>query len=317
MCDIGQANSLPCSESEQSVSEANWLSESSVARLAAWVSVRKCLESVEPSLDSDGFSAGWGDGEDGAICRPTLLRSDERKGRRCVLAVCRESPLVVFPIKFAGGRSDLSIPESPRSSAGRFGVRWHGKTTPEYSEVKWVVAGPLARPSMYSVPTEVKRSGSLQEPLLPAHERQTQSERTRIDAWFSWVTPTKLLRCNPRVGGGGLSLYSALRRPEDLATPAAQLQDRLERSPSEALLRSLVVVFWPSMATATAFKLSSDIIRYLPPLMLSHLLQCLSDGGSEDDRVCSGLETYFFAFALPITTLCQALLVNQYFCESA
>ena len=66
MCDIGQANSLPCSESEQSVSEANWLSESSVARLAAWVSVRKCLESVEPSLDSDGFSAGWGDGEDGS-----------------------------------------------------------------------------------------------------------------------------------------------------------------------------------------------------------------------------------------------------------
>ena len=84
MCDIGQANSLPCSESEQSVSEANWLSESSVARLAAWVSVRKCLESVEPSLDSDGFSAGWGEGEDGAICRPTLLRSDEWKGRRCV-----------------------------------------------------------------------------------------------------------------------------------------------------------------------------------------------------------------------------------------
>ena len=232
--------------------------------------------------------------------------------------LCAERALwLFFPIKFAGGRSDLSIPESPRSSAGRFGVRWHGKTTPEYSEVKWVVAGPLARPSMYSVPTEVKRSGSLQEPLLPAHERQTQSERTRIDAWFSWVTPTKLLRCNPRVGGGGLSLYSALRRPEDLATPAAQLQDRLERSPSEALLRSLIVVFWPSMATATALKLSSDIIRYLPPLMLSHLLQCLSDGGSEDDRVCSGLETYFFAFALPITTLCQALLVNQYFCESA
>ena len=63
MCDIGQANSLPCSESEQSVSEAKLAVRVIVARLAAWVSVRKCLESVEPSLDSDGFSAGWGDGE--------------------------------------------------------------------------------------------------------------------------------------------------------------------------------------------------------------------------------------------------------------
>ena len=74
------------------------------------------------------------------------------------------------------------------------GVRWHGKTTPEYSEViKWVGRSSCA-PFHVFVPTEVKRSGSLQELLLPAHERQTQSERTRIDAWFSWVTPTKLLR---------------------------------------------------------------------------------------------------------------------------
>ena len=50
---------------------------------------------------------------------------------------------------------------------------------------------------------------------------------------------------------------------------------------------------------------AQDVMRYLPPLLLSRLLSRL--------HTCGALEAYALALGLPVATLAQALLVNQYF----
>jgi hypothetical protein len=74
---------------------------------------------------------------------------------------------------------------------------------------------------------------------------------------------------------------------------------------TKSLLMSLLGVFWPSLARAAAYKLAADLLRYVPPLLLARLLSRM--------HTCGPLEAYSLAVGLPLTTLAQALLVNQYF----
>jgi ATP-binding cassette subfamily C (CFTR/MRP) protein 1 len=85
----------------------------------------------------------------------------------------------------------------------------------------------------------------------------------------------------------------------------------LSAHPDERLLHSLARVFWLPMAKAAACKLVSDVLRYVPPMLLSRLLGCLGEHAAESQ--CSDTYAYALALALPLSTLLQALLVNQYF----
>ena len=115
-------------------------------------------------------------------------------------------------------------------------------------------------------------------------------------ASFSWIGASL---------GGRHGLSVALRLEGGLARSDAQFEERRRKRRGEPLLMSLLGVFWPSMARAAAYKLAADLLRYVPPLLLARLLSRM--------HTCGPLEAYSLAVGLPLTTLAQALLVNQYF----
>ena len=139
---------------------------------------------------------------------------------------------------------------------------------------------------------------SARRPLLGGAARTERGRWSRLVSMlsFSWVAPML---------GGGVQLGHALRRTNGgLAAADVQLQRRLRRR-NESLLRSLAAVFWPQLVRAAAYKLCADLVRYIPPLLLSRLLSSLQSA--------SNTEVYLLAVTLPLITLTQALLVNQYF----
>ena len=145
------------------------------------------------------------------------------------------------------------------------------------------------------------RETTLREPLLstPKPEpAQTPSAFQRVtDALsFNWIAGSL---------GGKVSLSHAMRLEGGLAEADEELQRHLQPR-DRSLLACLVLVFWRSLARAAGYKLASDLVRYMPPLLLARLLVCLNSR-------CGDLEAYALAFALPLATLGQALLVNQYF----
>ena len=83
----------------------------------------------------------------------------------------------------------------------------------------------------------------------------------------------------------------------------------LRRRAHVPLARALVGAFWRPLAVAAAHKALADLLRYLPPLLLSLLLEDLRQPADEGDvpRMLA------LALALPLCTLAQAVLVNQYF----
>lgn len=115
-------------------------------------------------------------------------------------------------------------------------------------------------------------------------------------ASFSWIGASL---------GGRHGLSVALRLEGGLARADAQFEQRRRERRGEPLLMSLLGVFWPSLARAAAYKLAADLLRYVPPLLLARLLSRM--------HTCGPLEAYSLAVGLPLTTLAQALLVNQYF----
>ena len=139
--------------------------------------------------------------------------------------------------------------------------------------------------------------GELNEPLLQPRGGVTEQPPAAASRGllFSAFKPTL----------GRRPVLDALRLRAGLEDASACLQRRLRSHPDEALARSLLVVFWPLLARAAWYKLLSDLLRYVPPVLLAQLLSRLV--------TCSPLEAYSLALALPLTTLAQALLVNQYF----
>jgi len=143
-------------------------------------------------------------------------------------------------------------------------------------------------------------TSELKRPLLPPATKPSPFLSCNLEKLlFNFVAPSVH-------GSGAIALDP---EPSGLADATACLRSRLDGK-DESLLRSLVAVFWLPMANAAACKLASDLLRYVPPLLLSRLLLCLSGGGGSD---CSAFEDYSLALLLPLTTLLQALLVNQYF----
>ena len=82
------------------------------------------------------------------------------------------------------------------------------------------------------------------------------------------------------------------------------------------LWRALVGAFWRPLAVAAAHKALADLLRYLPPLLLSILLRRLGSATPEPPGSVAVLVTYAIAFALPVVTLAQAVCVNQYFWQA-
>ena len=159
----------------------------------------------------------------------------------------------------------------------------------------------------------------LQEPLLKGSGPDFKSARS--DILFSWVRP--VLQRSRRQRGQPSSSHSM--SIDDLSSlPAGNgvrwadelLQARLRRYPAEPLGRSLCVTFWRPMADAGLLKLAADLLRYLPPLLLSILLRRLGSATPEPPGSVAGLVTYAIAFALPVVTLAQAVCVNQYFWQA-
>lgn len=95
------------------------------------------------------------------------------------------------------------------------------------------------------------------------------------------------------------------------------LQQGLRAHPTASLAFTLCSCFWRPMAITAICKLGADLIRYVPPVLLSELLVCLSeattaDGQGSDDSH-SPVEAYLLAMLLPMCNLVQAILVNMYF----
>ena len=158
----------------------------------------------------------------------------------------------------------------------------------------------------------------LQEPLLKGRGPDFKSARS--DILFSWVRP--VLQRSRRQRGQPSSSHSM--SIDDLSSlPAGNgvrwadelLQARLRRYPAEPLGRSLCVTFWRPMADAGLLKLAADLLRYLPPLLLSMLLRRLEPAtpGTASDGAADVWTSYAIAVALPVVTLLQAICVNQYF----
>ena len=140
-------------------------------------------------------------------------------------------------------------------------------------------------------------AAGLKQPLLlpPTTKASSSSVFSLEKLLFNFVAPSVH-------GSSGIALDP---EPSGLADATARLRHRLDGK-NESLLRSLVAVFWLPMANAAACKLASDLLRYVPPLLLSRLLLCLSGGGGSD---CSAFEDYSLALLLPLTML--ALMQNE------
>ena len=149
-----------------------------------------------------------------------------------------------------------------------------------------------------SEPLLLAEERALSEPLLPTRGWRPRCCGGLRGLLFTWVSPTL---------GGGLSLADALSLPGGLAEADAALQGQLAAAPDESLTWALSKVFWPHMRRAALCKLAADLLRYLPPLVLSRLLGCVHSAS------CAPTHAYLLALALPAVMLGQALLVNQYF----
>ena len=167
----------------------------------------------------------------------------------------------------------------------------------------------------------------LTEPLLVSKEGISPNDDTapfrpvRSDILFSWVRP--VLQRASRSRSQPCSTHSM--SIDDLSSlPAGngvhwadeELQSRRRRYPTEPLARSLCGAFWRPMAHAGLIKLAADLLRYLPPLLLSILLRRLGSGTPEPPASADVLVTYAIAVALPVVTLAQAVCVNQYFWQA-
>ena len=150
--------------------------------------------------------------------------------------------------------------------------------------------------------------GSLVEPLI-AGERHGGRARQYCATCASYVS-----RCSPQIlfswvpsalGTNGLMIGDAMRLPGGMAAADLRLRQQMANHPSASLLECIAHVFCADMARAAACKLAADVLRYLPPLLLSRFLSCLDESGNA--------EPYALAIALPLVMLVQALLVNQYF----
>ena len=161
----------------------------------------------------------------------------------------------------------------------------------------------------------------LTEPLLSSKEDTSPFRATRSDILFSWVRPV-LQRASRSRSHRGQPCSAHSMSIDDLSSlPAGngvhwadeQLQSRRRRYPTEPLARSMCGAFWRPMAHAGLLKLAADLLRYLPPLLLSILLRRLGSATPEPPGSVAVLVTYAIAFALPVVTLAQAVCVNQYF----
>lgn len=76
------------------------------------------------------------------------------------------------------------------------------------------------------------------------------------------------------------------------------------------LVRVLWSAYWPQMLPASLFKLAADMLRYVPAYLLSEFLDLMES--HEDEAGALAL----LALLLPLATLAQAVLVNQYFWHS-
>ena len=167
----------------------------------------------------------------------------------------------------------------------------------------------------------------LKEPLLASkedtslHEDATPFRATRSDILFSWVHPVLQRASRSRsqpCSAHSMSIddLSSLPAGNGVHWADEQLQSRRRRHPTEPLARSLCGAFWRPMAQAGLLKLAADLLRYLPPLLLSILLRRLGSATTEPPGSVAVLVTYAIAFALPVVTLAQAVCVNQYFWQA-
>ena len=137
-------------------------------------------------------------------------------------------------------------------------------------------------------------AAEMSEPLL----RRLQN----LSPLFNWVGPSL---------GRGISLNAIWTLPSSLLHGVGDVRwaDGDAAARARALARALVGAFWRPLAVAAAHKALADLLRYLPPLLLSLLLEDLRQPADEGDvpRMLA------LALALPLCTLAQAVLVNQYF----
>jgi len=168
----------------------------------------------------------------------------------------------------------------------------------------------------------------LTEPLLSSKEEPSPHEdaapfsvATRSDILFSWVRPVLQRASRSRsqpCSAHSMSIddLSSLPAGNGVHWADEQLQSRRRRYPTEPLARSMCGAFWRPMAHAGLLKLAADLLRYLPPLLLSILLRRLGSATPEPPGSVAVLVTYAIAFALPVVTLAQAVCVNQYFWQA-
>ena len=168
-----------------------------------------------------------------------------------------------------------------------------------------------AQMSRSSIGTQLRQ---LTEPLLASkegsspHEDAAAFRATRSDILFSWVRPVLQRASRSRsqpCSAHSMSIddLSSLPAGNGVHWADEQLQSRRRRYPTEPLARSLCCAFWRPMAHAGLLKLAADLLRYLPPLLLSILLRRLGSATPEPPGSVAALVTYAIAFALPVVTL--------------
>ena len=158
-------------------------------------------------------------------------------------------------------------------------------------------------------------------PFRATREDAAPFRATRSDILFSWVHPVLQRASRSRsqpCSAHSMSIddLSSLPAGNGVHWADEQLQSRRRRHPTEPLARSLCGAFWRPMAQAGLLKLAADLLRYLPPLLLSILLRRLGSATPEPPGSVAVLVTYAIAFALPVVTLAQAVCVNQYFWQA-
>ena len=152
---------------------------------------------------------------------------------------------------------------------------------------------------------EMNCKADLAAPLLASPDRPKNATRPWWLGSFARLTFSDL---SPSLFANGLTLGEAMRQPGGLDEAAARLQRRMRDMPEETVARALAATFWRDMLKAAACKLCADVLRYVPPLLLSRLLVGLAHHSSSDP-----LSLYVLAVLLPLVSLAQALVVNQYF----
>lgn len=148
---------------------------------------------------------------------------------------------------------------------------------------------------------------ALREPLLSETPSKGPAQRSagtygRDSCLFLWVRPL--------LDRGRLALSDLALEDTDVAQADQRLQARLQARPQDSLLRSLAFVFAGPMLRAALCKLIADLLKYIPPLLLSQLLVSLREHQSPPDEATDATVTtlylYAIALALPGVTLLQA-----------